>query len=244
MDKEVKQFIQAHIDLIDDNDFEKLYRKASILTDADVGKLTTVLLEAGIDPLEHMNHVPEEYMCWCDVKNLVIPDGFTGIGEDAFAGCSLLETITIPDSVTSIGKNAFSGCESLRSINVPSKVNAILISTFAGCKALKEIVIPGQVTTIGDWSLVNCQSLQKVKLEQGVETIGSCAFQNCEALREVELPSTLKTIGSSVFFNCSSLERIIYKGTSEQWYSINKGVDWKAKSLITKVICSDKVVNI
>ena len=50
------------------------------------------------------------------VIDLVIPDGITSIGKDAFRGCSCLESVTIPNSVTSIGSCAFYDCSSLMSV--------------------------------------------------------------------------------------------------------------------------------
>ena len=42
------------------------------------------------------------------ITDLVIPDGISSIGDNAFDGCSGLTSVTIPDSVTSIGDWAFS----------------------------------------------------------------------------------------------------------------------------------------
>ena len=54
---------------------------------------------------------------WYDLSGLIteiiIEDGVTTIGEDAFYGCSYLESITIPESVTSIGYRAFGYCDNL-----------------------------------------------------------------------------------------------------------------------------------
>ena len=48
-----------------------------------------------------------------DITSVVISDGVTSIGSDAFSGCSSLTSITIPNSVTSIRGYAFYSCSSL-----------------------------------------------------------------------------------------------------------------------------------
>ena len=55
------------------------------------------------------------------VKKVVIEDGVTSIGNDAFSNCRSLTSITIPDSVTSIGNDAFYGCSSLQTISLSCK---------------------------------------------------------------------------------------------------------------------------
>ena len=50
------------------------------------------------------------------VKDLVIPNGVTSIGNYAFDGCWSFTSVTIPNSVTSIGNSAFDGRTSLKSI--------------------------------------------------------------------------------------------------------------------------------
>lgn len=45
--------------------------------------------------------------------DVVIPDGVTRIGKEAFKECENLTGIVIPDSVTSIGREAFYYCSNL-----------------------------------------------------------------------------------------------------------------------------------
>ena len=55
---------------------------------------------------------------------VVIPDGVTRIGREAFYLCTGLTSITIPNSVTDIGSRAFQK-SGLTSITIPSSVSYI-----------------------------------------------------------------------------------------------------------------------
>ena len=101
------------------------------------------------------------YVGGSDIKELVIPDNVTAIGNYAFFNCGGLTDITIPNSVTSIGEMAFSGCYSLSSIIIPNSVTTIGSEVFVGCP-LKSLTIPESVTSIGNWQLWNCPYITDV----------------------------------------------------------------------------------
>lgn len=50
-----------------------------------------------------------------DEYRVVIPDGVTEIGDNAFENCISLVSVTVPDSVKYIGMLAFSYCSGLTS---------------------------------------------------------------------------------------------------------------------------------
>ena len=83
------------------------------------------------------------------IKAVVIEDGVTNIGEDAFCGYKNLTSVTIPDSVTSIGSSAFDGCTGLTSVTIPDSVTNIGGSAFYNCTGLTSVIIPDSVTSIG-----------------------------------------------------------------------------------------------
>ena len=52
-----------------------------------------------------------------EIQHVVLPNGITHIGDDAFSDCTGLNEITIPYTVTSIGDYAFAGCRKLVHVN-------------------------------------------------------------------------------------------------------------------------------
>ena len=131
---EVKQFIEVNIDLIDANDFTRLYSRCIIRT---CGKLTDVLYECGIDPLQYMTTVPTWFAYKSNITNITIPNNIKSIGDLAFYNCSSLTSVSIPDSVTSIGDSAFEGCSSLTSVSIPDSVTIINEFAFEDCGNLQ-----------------------------------------------------------------------------------------------------------
>ena len=97
-----------------------------------------------------------------EVKDLVIPNSVTSIGDYAFYECSGLTSVTIPNSVTSIGTYAFRGCSGLTSVTIPNSVTSIWRATFADCSRLTSGTIPNSVTSIGEHAFANCSELLDV----------------------------------------------------------------------------------
>ena len=65
------------------------------------------------NPLYYAHHL---YLNGEEVKDLVIPNSVTSIGDYSFRACSSLTSVTIPNSVTSIGNFAFQDCSSLKEV--------------------------------------------------------------------------------------------------------------------------------
>ena len=86
-----------------------------------------------------------------EVKDLVIPNSVTSIGDYAFYGCSGLTSVTIGNSVTSIGWHAFDGCSGLTSVNIGNSVTSLGGRAFYTCTSLTYITIPVSVTILGTY---------------------------------------------------------------------------------------------
>jgi hypothetical protein len=77
------------------------------------------------------------YSC-ANLKEIVLPDGVTSIGDYAFYGCDALPSIDIHDNVTSIGDYAFNACDALTTITIGDGVTSIGYHAFAGCSSLTD----------------------------------------------------------------------------------------------------------
>ncbi len=72
-----------------------------------------------------------------------IPNGVTGMGPRAFAGCSGLTSVTIPNGVTGIAREAFVGCTGLTSVTLPTSVSLLADGAFAECGRLTSVYCQG-----------------------------------------------------------------------------------------------------
>ena len=142
------------------------------------------------------------------LTSIEIPNSVTSIGENAFYDCSRLSSVSIPNSVTSIGENAFCNCFSLSSVSIPNSVTTIGKDAFYYCSSLTSIEIPNSVTSIGDCAFYCCRSLTSVTIGNSVTSIGDLAFNDCSSLTSIEIPNSVTSIGDSAFNGCSSLTSV------------------------------------
>jgi len=102
---------------------------------------------------------------------------------------SEVEKIVISDGVTSIGVNAFGYCASLTTVTIPASVKSIGMFAFYDCTGLTTITIPASVTSIGRYAFYHCESLTSVIVHASNCTLGEDAFDECNKLDAIYVPS-------------------------------------------------------
>ena len=139
-----------------------------------------------------------------EIKRVVIGDGITEIGVDAFNKSSL-KSITVGKSIKIINDYSFYSCDSLESIILPDNVEIIGNYAFHGCDSLAYAILGNGVVTIGYHAFSSCERLQNVDMGNNTTVIGDCAFIYCHNLTNIEFGDNINTIGAGAFFECWNL---------------------------------------
>ncbi len=96
------------------------------------------------------------------IEEIIIPEGITGIQQNAFYNYTRLRNIILPESISRIGGYAFYNCASLVNLIIPEGVTIIEDGAFSGCSNLESLIIPSSVTTIERNPFVKCYKLTNI----------------------------------------------------------------------------------
>jgi len=164
------------------------------------------------------------------IKFAYIGNKVVQIGDNAFSGCSKLDSVFISEGVKEIGKNAFSQCWALKAINFPKSLTSIGENVFSGCNSLPQgvmyindmlycyigqmpentsITVKDGTKSIANGAFANCDGLTSITIPDGVTSIGDGAFAGCYYLKSVTIPGSVTTIGNKAFGGCGYLTSVV-----------------------------------
>lgn len=147
------------------------------------------------------NNVPRIY-------NLVLPDNFKVIGNNAFSGQSLSGSLIIPEGVKEIGSGAFEGCNNLTgALSLPSTLEVIGHNAFIKCGFTCELLLPQNLKSLGGGAFSYCNGLYgNLFLPDGLSIIEFQTFINCKRLTgDLKIPQNVRVIISEAFEDCYGL---------------------------------------
>ena len=206
-----------------------------------------------------------------NIKNIVLPEGLTSIGDWAFYLCSYVTSISIPEEVTNIGDRAFQYCNSLTSVAIPNRVTSIGERAFQNCNSLTSVIwnaedcadfsegyhtfytTESQITsfTFGDnvkhipaYLCYDMNNLTSIVIPNSVTSIGKRAFYGCSGLTSVAIPHGVTSIGSGAFQYCNSLISVTWNAENCADFSEGYYTFYTTESQMTSFIFGDNVKHI
>lgn len=129
-------------------------------------------------------------------EKLVVEDGITGFGENAFVHCDSIQELKMADSVISIGNGAFADCVNLGDISFSKNLTSIGEGAFFRCRGIKSISFPESLRYLGE------------------------IFGSCTGLETVIIPKSVAAI-ETTFFECWSLKNFIVSEDNHVFSSEN-----------------------
>ena len=174
-----------------------------------------------------------------EISSVVLGDGITHIGENAFAGMAI-DSLEIPSTVTSIGKGFISNTN-ITSITLPASVQTIADGAFLGSSVSDITIDDGNTYFKVSDSVVMDNAGKKIiyyipgtpdteyKIPETVEEIASFAFSGASILEFIEIPASIVKIGNDAFDGISPSLKV-EKGSVAEQYAKDNGITYESKA--------------
>ena len=155
-----------------------------------------------------VNDIPNNSFQSCkSLKDFIIKEHITSIGEYALSDCISLVDFVIPTSVKTIDGGALSGCSSLTSITIPQSVTTINNNVFNGCTSINSVIIQDRDIPLEIGASFNSCPLDTVFIG-GIISSNYSPFAQNATLRSVAIADKETNIYKKEFYNCTNLQNV------------------------------------
>lgn len=176
--------------------------------DSDSATLTISYTGSGTGKMmDYGDHKKPEYApLYEQIDNIVIGEGVTYIGNEAFLGMQA-KNIALSDTITELGSFSLSNNE-ITALDLKNVVTIGKAAIYQN-ETLKSIVIPSTVETIGDYAFDLCVDLESVDTSGATSlvSIGHSAFV-ATAISSFYIPATVTSLGTGIFVECYGLPAV------------------------------------
>lgn len=139
------------------------------------------------------------------------------IDRYAFSGASKLSEVVMNEGLTDIGENAFEYCESLQTPVLPSTLTEIDGYAFMWCSGMTDkLIIPKSVKSISWYAFGWDYALTDIEFEPEsvLDRIGYGTFSYC-GIEDFTIPGNVSTIAQEAFTGCNQLLTVTFEADSQ-----------------------------
>lgn len=162
-----------------------------------------------------------------NIETVVINDGATSIGNNAFNGYNNLTSVSIPSSVTRVGANALNCSYIFSAGPIGGNYNimfgwteSIPGTAFKSCSNLKSITFPDTIKTVGESLLHSNRNLQSIYIS---DLAAWCEidfgdnwwpvskhdiYLHNELITELIIPDGITIIANGLFYGCNNITSV------------------------------------
>ena len=108
------------------------------------------------------------------------------------------KAIILPDGISAIGEDAFLSNDDITSVVIPEGVETIEDGAFWMCGNLKTVILPSTIRKIGD-NAFNSTMLTSIVIPDGCEELGADCFTSCKKFKDIYVPGLVYSIGDDAF---------------------------------------------
>lgn len=188
------------------------------------------------------------------LQEITIPSTVTYIGIEAFGYCINLKNVSFAKSNRDlrISDYAFFGCSSLTSITLPKQYSSLGFFAFSKTSIENIYVDPNHsfsksidgvlfadIDGVGIGAYPCSKKDYLYEIPFGTIWIEPGAFGFNEFIHELSIPQSVSYIYGGILYNSPNLTTIRYRGTIEEWDSINKYSNWDEGSPEYTIYCTD-----
>ena len=174
----------------------------------------------GTGPVEDFESAAATPWSGKTVKTVIVHEGITELGGNAFRSCTKLTSVTLPNSLETIGISAFEGCSGLKTVTFGTGLRTVERYAFQDCTGLTGVYI----TDLAAWCAISYADYSSspmyhakalyvngtllggtLEITPGVTKIPKYAFYGCTGITALYLPDSVKTVESDAFTYCSGL---------------------------------------
>lgn len=124
--------------------------------------------------------------------------------------------VVIPEGVTTIGEQAFYRCNQITSISFPSTLKRIEAWACAATEGITEpIVLPDGLEYLGDYAFQLCSGIRGTLVVPAGVKLAAGVFSTCQQINTVIIEEGVRELPEDTFYFCTEISRIFFPTTIE-----------------------------